>query len=246
MKKPAVPQRAEDPSRSGSIEKILAVAMAAALVILGVVFREEIGRVFHDPESLRQWVQSHGAWAPLVFVGLQFLQVVIFVIPGEIVQLAGGYLFGVGWGLLYSLAGILAGSLFNFLLARLLGRAFINGLLGPQALARMRHFIDSPRAVLGFFLLFLIPGIPKDILCYAAGLSAMRLRVFLLISLLGRLPALLGSVLIGSAAGNSNWLLAGILGGAALLLFLLGLLHRERVHRWLEKLTGQQHSAEKD
>ncbi len=231
---------AEKPNKQVWLERIVGLALIAVIVTLGIVFREQAGMIFKNPEGLRDWVKGFGMWAPLVFMGLQFIQVVIFIIPGEVVQIAGGYLFGVLPGLAYSLIGILAGSVFNFLLARLLGHAFISSLMGKESLQKMKKFIDSPKALIGFFLLFLIPGIPKDVLCYAAGLSSMRLGVFLLISFLGRLPALLGSVIIGHAAGSQQWVLAAIVAGLALALFILGVIHRDKVHGWVEKLVKKE------
>lgn len=90
---------------------------------------------------------------------------------------------------------------------------------------------------MAFFLLFLIPGIPKDILCYVAGLTTMKFTVFLTISLLGRLPGLIGSTIMGDAAASKRWILAGALLVLSIILFIVGLIFRNRIEAWIEKLT---------
>ncbi|HEY9593908.1 MAG TPA: VTT domain-containing protein, partial [Spirochaetia bacterium] len=89
-----------------------------------------------------------------------------------------------------------------------------------------------------FFLLFLIPGIPKDILCYVAGVSPLRYPFFILASTLGRLPGIVASSLIGGAAAADRWGLLGITTGVVLVLFVLGLVFRPRLQAWLERVAG--------
>jgi uncharacterized membrane protein YdjX (TVP38/TMEM64 family) len=221
--------------------RVVSVAVVVALAVGGtaavIAYRHELWALFGDPERLRAWVSSFGVLAPLVFVGLQVLQVVVFVIPGEVPQIAGGYLFGALQGTLLSIAGIAAGSTVCFWLARGLGVPFVGAFFDSTQVSRMRALASSPRSRIVFFLLFVIPGIPKDILCYVAGLSAMRFGTFFFVSLLGRLPGILGSAVMGDAAAGRRWLLAGIVGGSALVLFVAGYLLRERIARWLEKVA---------
>jgi uncharacterized membrane protein YdjX (TVP38/TMEM64 family) len=99
---------------------------------------------------------------------------------------------------------------------------------------------------LSFFLFFLIPGIPKDILCYMAGLSVMRLHIFLFFSTLGRIPGIIGSALIGDAAADRRWILAGTIFFVAAVLFVLGFLFREQIQRLLEELGRRRRVRNKD
>jgi uncharacterized membrane protein YdjX (TVP38/TMEM64 family) len=212
-------------------------AVFAAILALGLVFRREIWALFTSSERLRGWIAAAGLKAPLLFVGVQALQVVVFFIPGEIPQIAGGYLFGIWQGALLSLAGITLGATFNFLMARLLGVPFVRALFAGRDVERTRRLAESGRARLTFFLLFLIPGIPKDILCYAAGLSSLPLGAFLLYSGLGRLPGVLGSAMMGEAAAGQRWLLAGGLMLLAVVLFVVGFLLRDRLQALLARLS---------
>lgn len=206
----------------------------AALAVVWI-FRDPIYSVFATPERLRDWVAAWGYVAPLVFIGVQFTQVVLFVIPGEVAQIAGGYVFGVWLGVLYSVIGILLGSVFNFYLARLLGVPFVEGVFGKQRLAKFDAMLTSRRATVAFFLLFLIPGIPKDALCYVAGLSTLPFPAFLLVSTIGRLPGIIGSSALGGAAAAKSWVVVGSILVAAIILFVIGLVYRDQLQVWVER-----------
>ena len=221
-------------------------AFIAAVLIVALVFRQEIWQVFSSSEAIRESVDSWGIVAPLAFIGLQFIQVVIFIIPGDVPQMAGGYLFGMARGTLFSVIGILLGSSFNFALARIFGVPFVRALFGEEKLAKFDRISRSSRAQIAFFLFFVIPGIPKDILCYVGGVSPMKYPAFIIISMVGRLPGILGSSGIGSAAAANKWLVAGIIYGVAALLFILGLLFRERLQDIVERLVMRTPPAGED
>jgi uncharacterized membrane protein YdjX (TVP38/TMEM64 family) len=186
--------------------------------------------IFTSVEGFKALVLQTGPWGPVVFVALQILQVFIFVLPGEIAQIAGGYLFGLVEGTLLSLVGISLGSLLNFTLAQVLGKPFVNRLFGKEKLGKFEAILTSSRMETAFFLLFLIPGIPKDILCYVAGLSTMKFPGFLGVSMLGRLPGIVGSTAIGQAAGQGNRTAVIVISLVAALLFILGMRFHERIH----------------
>ena len=210
-----------------------------SLVVVAIIYQKEIWSIFASPEALRAWIASLGFIAPLAFVALQCIQVIIFVIPGEVPQIAGGYLFGFWWGSLLSVSGIIIGSAVNFLLARLLGVPFVRLLFSHEKIDYAGRIATSPRARISMFLLFLIPGIPKDILCYGAGLTPLTLHVFLIISTLGRLPGIFGSAFMGGAAAEEKWIVAGAVFLVASLLFLLGFFFKERILFLLEKLASR-------
>lgn len=212
-------------------------ALLAGLVVTTVLLRVQLGALFASPENLRRWVASTGVVAPLVFAAVQAFQVIVFFIPGEIPQVAGGYLFGLWKGTLLSLAGISLGALFNFAISRSLGVAFVHALFSRDKVGRVRRIADAPRAKLSFFLFFLVPGIPKDVLCYVAGLSTMRLSTFFLFSTLGRVPGIMGSALVGDAAADRRWILAGTVLFVAVVLFLVGFFLREPLQRLIERLS---------
>lgn len=211
------------------------------LLIIGVViiFHRQIFDFFLSTKSIRRWIETWGIWAPISFIGLQVVQVVIFIIPGEFTQIAGGLIFGTIGGFLYSSLGIAIGSVFNFYLARLLGKGFVHILFKKESCDRFESIISTGKAKQVFFLLFLIPGIPKDIVCYIAGLSKIKFIEFFLISTVGRAPALIVSVIIGDAIAEQEWILAMIICAVALIIFGVGFLFREQIHNQVVKYSSR-------
>jgi uncharacterized membrane protein YdjX (TVP38/TMEM64 family) len=209
------------------------------LVLLIILFHREIWKIFESVDSIREWVNSWGILSPLVFVFLQIIQVVIFIIPGEIPQIAGGYLFGFFWGIVLSTIGIAAGSAINFYLARFLGLPFVEALLPHKTLEKMRTLISGTRSALLYFIIFLIPGIPKDVIAYVAGLSSIKFWVFITISSGGRLLGLILSVIIGVAIACKNWLLAVITTLFGLILIVIGIIYRDKLYNILKRITEQ-------
>jgi uncharacterized membrane protein YdjX (TVP38/TMEM64 family) len=203
------------PSRWLRVVQIVLVVLLAAGSVW--VVRSGMLGVLSHKEQLIALLREDGWRGPLVCVGVQFLQVVIFVIPGEITQLAAGYVFGWWRGFLYSVVGILAGSAFNFYFARVVGRPVIGRLLGRPMLERIDRLLENTRGKSAMFLLFLLPGTPKDALSYGAGMTEMSLVEFLVLSGTGRAPALLASILLGAHAAHRNYG-AMLLTGAAVVL----------------------------
>ncbi len=207
-------------------------------ILAGVwVFRAEFLGFFRDREALRSWILAQGLVGMLAFVGLQTIQVVLFVLPGEVVQVAGGYAFGFWTATALSLSGITLGSVANFYVGRILGRPFVEGVFGAEKVARLEVATSSGRGAAGFFLFFLIPGIPKDALCYVAGMSRLSLPLFFAVSMAGRLPGILGSSFMGSASQNGSWKAALAVFGIAFLLFFLGLVFKERIEALVARAT---------
>jgi uncharacterized membrane protein YdjX (TVP38/TMEM64 family) len=157
------------------------------------------------------------------------LQVVVVAIPGEFVQLAGGYIYGVWLGTLYSLIGIVAGSIFVFYVSRLLGFTLVRAFVSEKSLEKFDFMINGNKSELIMLILFLIPGFPKDALTYIAGLTPIKPIRFFVIITLGRLPALLASSYIGYSTQKGNYLMVIILSAAAIALFAAGLFMKDKI-----------------
>lgn len=173
------------------------------MVALG--FHPRIRALATDRQQLAELIQSYGAYSALACIVIQVIQVVVFIIPGEVTQLAAGYVFGAWWGFALSMAGIMLGSLFNFYVVRLFGRPFVEKLFDPKTLAKVDAALEGNKGKTAFFLVFLLPGVPKDALSYAAGATALGYGEFLLLSGFGRVPALLFSVLVGARIAERNY-----------------------------------------
>lgn len=197
---------------------------------------EDLIELFTDRRQLRAFVLSYGTLAPVVFIGLQITQVVISFIPGEATGFLGGFLFGVFQGFLYSSIGLSVGSLLAFGLARWLGLRFVRRIIRP-GLYQKFAFLREPRGIATAFVLFLIPGFPKDALSYVLGLSPIPLWAFFVVMTLGRMPGTWFLSMQGAkfqAEESYAWAFLLVIGG---FLLLMGYLYRERIitavrHRW--------------
>jgi uncharacterized membrane protein YdjX (TVP38/TMEM64 family) len=178
---------------------------------------------------------SFGSAAPLVFIIIQALQVVFAPIPGEATGFLGGYLFGIPQGFLFSTVGLTLGSTVAFLLGRWLEIHFVEKIVRKETLEKFDFIIERQGALIAF-LLFLIPGFPKDYLCLILGLSKMPLRVFLLINIIGRMPGTFLLTLQGASIYKGNYVTFFILSGIFLSAGLLMLFYKETMYRWLRRL----------
>jgi uncharacterized membrane protein YdjX (TVP38/TMEM64 family) len=194
------------------MKKLLAVGLAAALLLAFYAAWQSglLGRLSNHEELVESMRQS-GIRGPLICIGIQFLQVVFFMVPGEITQIAAGYVFGAWLGLLYSVIGIMLGSAFDFAFARAVGRPVIEKLMGPRTLTRVDEALSTQGGKSALFIVFLIPGMPKDAMSYGAGLTNFKLGEFVAISGLARLPALLFSTMIGDQLYDRDYTAVGII-----------------------------------
>lgn len=143
--------------------------------------------ILNNPEQTRKLIVAAGAWGPLVFIMLQVAQVLIAPIPGQVVGFVGGYLFGPFWGLVYTLIGAGIGFTLIFILARKLGRPFVERFIKKELLEKFDH-LTNDKGVWVFFLIFLLPAFPDDAISLIAGLTTIKISTLILISLAGRLP----------------------------------------------------------
>jgi uncharacterized membrane protein YdjX (TVP38/TMEM64 family) len=144
-------------------------------------------RLYQDKRLLKQTLKDLGILAPVFFILLQALQVVFSPIPGEATGFLGGFLFGVWGGFIYSTAGLTLGSVIAFAIGRWLGARFVKKVVSQETWDRLGFIVEAEGAIL-CFIIFLIPGLPKDIVCYLFGISPMPLWVFTVVSGLGRMP----------------------------------------------------------
>ncbi|MBR2387270.1 MAG: TVP38/TMEM64 family protein [Clostridia bacterium] len=181
---------------------ILALILLLILTAVGTVL---INRNFTNADDFKKLVEENYLLSVLIMMAVCAIQVMVALIPGELVEIASGYAFGAFWGTVYCLAGILIGSITVILFTRLLGRRFIESIC-PREKIDSISWINEPRK-LHFLtaLLFFIPGTPKDLITYAVGLTKMSIPTYILISSLARLPSIIISTLSGGALGESKF-----------------------------------------
>jgi len=163
------------------------IAACGWLVLTDASAYQFLVRLYVDKRFLKHTLREWGVLAPVIFIGLQALQVIIAPIPGELTGILGGYLFGQWVGLLYSTIGLTLGSVAAFAVGRWLGARYVQRLVSPEIWHKMDFIVEAEGAIL-CFIVFLIPGLPKDMICYLFGLSPMPFWVFTVVSTFGRIP----------------------------------------------------------
>ena len=214
---------------------VLLTLFISIVTYVSFAYAPLVTQLVSHPEEFRVFIYNYGPNGVLVFLIIQSLQVIIAAIPGELVQVAGGFIYGIWWGTLYSLAGIMAGSIVAFYIARLIGYPILKTFIGPSYIERFEFFINSPRAEIVAFVLFLIPGIPKDILTYLAGVTPLQPLKFLIIATAARLPGIFMSSFIGASWGANHYGQVAVGSIIALLLFLLGFYNKDKIINKLRK-----------
>jgi uncharacterized membrane protein YdjX (TVP38/TMEM64 family) len=187
-----------------------------------------------DPVAIREYVLGFGTLAPVVFVLLQVAQVLIAPIPGQVTAVAGGYLFGPWLGVAYSLLGMAIGSTIAFVLSRRFGRPYVTRHVGSRRVARFDAFIERT-GVGGVFVLFLLPGLPDDVVCFVAGITTIPIRVLVLVAVLGRAPAVFVASFIGAELAGGQLLVAGVITGLLVIVWGVGYYHRARLLTLLDR-----------
>ena len=207
-------------------------------VIVGIpliLYALNLFHLFTDKDRLLGLIEEHRTYAVFIFIGLQVIQVVVAVLPGEVTGFVGGIFFGPLWGVIFSTIGLTLGSWIAFNLAHLFGRPLIDIIVRQETIKRFDYVMKHKGLFLAF-LLFLIPGFPKDILCYLLGLGHMRQGTFLTVSTAGRL---LGTTLLtigGAFLRDERYGALFTVVGISIGVILIVLIYRERIERWFRKL----------
>lgn len=183
-----------------------------------------------DRERVKEFLDSLGPLSFAGFILLQTLQVIAAPIPGEVTGFLGGYLYGTGPGLLLSTIGLTIGSFVNFWLSKTFGRPFVDRFVKKKTIDRYDYLLHHKGAFL-VFLLFLIPGTPKDLLCYILGLGHLSMKEFLLISTVGRFGGTLLLTLGGTFIRHHQYYRFSALLAIAIVLIFLSMVYKDKMER---------------
>ncbi|MGL5069112.1 MAG: TVP38/TMEM64 family protein [Sarcina sp.] len=221
---------------------LVAIIIIVIAVIPIIINFDKWVHFLSDPNKIKKLVLSYGHYSMLVFVFLQIMQIIVFFIPGEVVQFAGGYIFGPYLSFLLCIIGVVIGSGVTFSISRKFGKPFVEKIVSKDSLwiiqkieAAKHHREEThphkkrkrhPKTII--FVLYMIPGIPKDILGYISGIADVSLKEFLIVSTIARSPALFVSCFFGDKiyllkdyfTGENMWLW---ISGAVVLLIIVGI-----------------------
>ena len=217
------------PRRIFALISAMIVLVLAALTTYFLWTR--IKTVASSPQALRDLILSYGTLSYLVGFGLQVLQVFVALLPGELIELALGYSFGFIRGTLVCLGGVAAASVPIFLMTKKFGTRFIEIFFDPERIEHLSFIKNEKKLKRMIFLLFFIPGTPKDLLTYFVGLTPIRLSEFLLISIVARIPSVVTSTASGYLIAEGDYLMSAVVFALTAAISIFGLWIYRRITR---------------
>lgn len=213
-------------------KKIYLFAIVVALLFIaavGYLVGKPMVEFVREPERFRAWVDSSGFVSRVIFVGMVIFQLIIALIPGEPLEMGAGYAFGAVEGTILCIIGCVIGSALVFLFVRRFGVKLVEVFFPREKIRSLRFLQDSRRLNLLTFIVFFIPGTPKDLLSYFIGLTDMKLGTWLFITAVARIPSIVTSTVTGDALGLKDYQFALIAFGVTLALSLAGILVYRRL-----------------
>lgn len=213
-------------------KKIYLFAIIVALIFIaavGYLVGKPMVEFVREPERFRAWVDSSGFVSRVIFVGMVVFQLIIALIPGEPLEMGAGYAFGAVEGTILCIIGCVIGSALVFLFVRRFGVKLVEVFFPREKIRSLRFLQDSRRLNLLTFIVFFIPGTPKDLLSYFIGLTDMKLGTWLCITAVARIPSIVTSTVTGDALGLKDYQFALIAFGVTLALSLVGILVYRRL-----------------
>jgi uncharacterized membrane protein YdjX (TVP38/TMEM64 family) len=199
----------------------------------------ELARFYSSKKAVTDFLKSFGPYAPIACIVIQALQVVLAPIPGEATGILGGYLFGTWIGFLYSTIGLTLGSVMAFWLGRWLGLPIVRRVVSKEVYHRF-DFISRAGGELVTLVCFLIPGFPKDYLCFLLGVSPLQFGMFFMVSTFGRMPGTWLLSVQGAKVRNAQYVEFVIYLLVAAFAVVLAYIYRERIYLWMHR----RHSAD--
>ncbi len=218
-------------------------AIVAVFAALAVLLWEPIVRYAKQPELLRAVAAQYPVRGRLLYIAIVFVQVVVAVIPGEPVEILGGYVFGAAEGTALFLLACAAASMLIFWLVRRFGVKLVRVFFTDEQLDKL-HFLKTKKGrEFFFFLIFAIPGTPKDLLSYFAGLTDIPFGLWLLICSVGRIPSVITSTFGGDALGTGEYGRAAVIFGVTIAVTVAGMLIYQGILKRHEKRKEHTESA---
>ena len=221
------------------IVRVIALIVILALIVVAMLLlKPYIGNLFTSDgraELIRD-VKEAGPAGGLVLLVLEVIQVVVAFIPGEVVQMVAGMLYGPWLGGVIIIVGCLLSMWMVYEVVHRLGQPFAESIVSTKYLESFRRFEDSGKLSVVVFILFLIPGLPKDVFTYLVPLTSMPRNEYLLIAMVARTPGILMSTFAASGLMNGDIVQSVIVFAVLGALGIAGILMKNRIidalHRW--------------
>ncbi|MBR5179001.1 MAG: TVP38/TMEM64 family protein [Lachnospiraceae bacterium] len=203
---------------------ILMIIAAIVIVLVCIIVGIPLVRLAGEPEKFREWVDSKGVWGPALYIALVVFQILIAFIPGEPLEIAAGYVFGTFKGTLLCITAASIGSIIVILMVRKFGKAILELYFDKEKIESLKFLQSSDKKIVIFLILFIVPGTPKDLLCYYGGLTDISLPLLIFICTVCRFPSIITSTVGGDALGTGQYLFAVIVFTVTAVVSLIGIL----------------------
>ena len=215
------------------------IVLVSIIIIIPIIFYF----CFHNTIMNKEWLsdlpdflEQYKSIAIFILIFLQILQVIVSVIPGQPIQIAASYLYGIVPGYLISITGAVIGATIAFYLARLLGTDAMHLMFGEEKVNYYCKKLNSSKAYYLVFLIYLIPGVPKDVVAYVAGITEIKFLPFITLSTIGRSLGIIGSLLVGLCLRNNNYVALGAVVLAAIVIFIICIWKRSIIMRFIDRI----------
>lgn len=212
------------------------VALFLIVAALTAIFWKPLKEMIADPQEFREYILSFGRIAPLFLVGVVALQVLVAPIPGQVAGIAGGFLFGTVLGTVYTMTGLIIGSLIAFVLSRYLGRPFVERIVPEKTRKKFDKLVEKG-GIITLFMIYVLPALPDDAICFVAGLTKIKIRTLVLISALGRLPGMIVLSLVGQGLAKKDSFLSIAIFACVLLISILIFIFRAKIEAFMLEIV---------
>ncbi|MBN1645774.1 TVP38/TMEM64 family protein [Candidatus Woesearchaeota archaeon] len=207
--------------------------IAAALIILIIYFVINFKQFFTNPQEIRATLESYGVWAPIIFLFIEAIQVVAAPIPGALVTIAGGFAFGLVFGSILSICGVLLGISILFFLGKKLGRPFVEIFVDEEKQSKYDRIIEK-RGIWALMIAQFIPLLSNDAWWFVAGLTRMRYRQLFVVALIVTGIKAPTYAFVGNSLNELNVLPLALLLTLLLALSIFAFLYKSRITDYLE------------
>lgn len=216
---------------AGILMAVAVIIIALVCIFVGIPLIKLAGK----PQEFRDWVDSKGIWGPVLYVALVIFQILIAFIPGEPLEIVAGYVFGTFKGTVLCIAAASLGSIIVLFLVRKFGKALLEIYFDKEKIENLKFLQSSQKKIVVFMILFIVPGTPKDLLCYYGGLTDISMPLLIFICTVCRLPSIITSTIGGNALGTGEYGFAIIVFAVTAVISAIGIYIYNRLSKKEEK-----------
>ena len=239
-------KKLQETPRADKIKFIVLAVIVLLTLTVAVILTPKIVALKDQAvrDALKEQILSFGVGGWLLFLLLQIFQIIFAVIPGEPIEVLAGVLYGPWGGLFTCLLGCLLGTALVYYLVRWLGYSFISHMINIRETNKFRFLQNARRLDVIVFILFFIPGTPKDVLTYIMPMFPIKPLHFFVLATVARIPSIITSTFAGSAISNGNWVLTVVLFAATGAVALVGILLNDKIIGFFARKTKEEETAE--